>query len=72
MNIGGAVAAAEGGGGGEQQLLLDEAGLGVVLGQTGQTLLQGGPQEVQALGGAAQTALGLGGAHTNYIHSQCE
>lgn len=60
MEVGGAVAGAEGGGGGQDQLLFDDAGFGVVLGQLGQTLLQGVPEEVQALGRLAQTGLGLG------------
>lgn len=59
VDVRGAVAGGERRGGGEHQLLFDEAGFGVVLRQLLQPLLQSTPEQVQALGGAAQTALGL-------------
>lgn len=54
-----AVAGAERRGGGEHQLLLDEADFGMVLRQLLQPLLQSTPEQVQTLGGAAQTTLSL-------------
>jgi len=59
VDVGRAVAGAEGRGGGEHQLLLDEAGLGVVLGELLQPLLQGAAEQVQALGRLAEPTLGL-------------
>ena len=69
--VGGAVAGAEGWRGGQDHLLLDEAGLGVVRGELGQPLVQGVPQEVQALGRLAQEALGLGRGAGSFPGPQC-
>lgn len=59
VDVGSAVAGAEGRGRGQHQLLLDEAGLGMVLGQLLQPLLQGAAQQVQTLGRLAEAALSL-------------
>lgn len=59
MDIGSAVAGAESRGGGQHELLLDEAGLGMILGQLHQPLLQRAPEQVQSLGRLAQTTLSL-------------
>lgn len=59
MDIRGAVARAESRGGGQHQLLLDEAGLGMILGQLLQPLLHRTPEKVETLGRLAQTTLSL-------------
>lgn len=59
VHVRGALLGAERRGRGQHQLLLDEAGLGVILRELLEPLLQGAAQEVQTLGRLAQTALGL-------------
>lgn len=59
MDVRHALVGAEGRRGGQKQLLLDDAGLGMVLGELQQPLLQSAPQQVQALGGLTQTRLSL-------------
>lgn len=49
MDVRRALVGAEGRRGGQEQLLLDDAGLGMVLGEVQQPLLQSTPQQVQAL-----------------------
>lgn len=71
MYIGGAVAGAESRGGRQHQLLLDEAGLGVILGELLQPLLQRAPEQVQTLGRLAQTTLRLQITQSN-ITQDCQ
>lgn len=59
MDVRRALVGAEGQRGGQKKLLLDDAGLGMVLGELQQPLLQSAPQQVQALGGLTQTRLSL-------------
>lgn len=61
MDVGGAVTRAESRGRCQRQLLLDEAGLGVILGELQQPLLQRAPEQVEALGRLAQATVSLQG-----------